>query len=235
MKELPPRRDPRTESTRAALIEAAETLFGELGFEAVTTKQIGSAIGSANKTVVAYHFGSKIDLVNAIYHERFPAIEQRRGELLAEVDGGSQSEDLEALLKVLWQPLVELTNSRGVHGHARFLARMLQDDDLELSRRMVQHISPMTRGLVYRISAHLPVGPGPFYNLRWQLATRLILDAIVFMDLNAQWLSGPAEHAQIFDDALAMAKAAMTAPRRPVERPAAEDGFRAARAAGNAR
>ena len=57
------RRDPRREATARALIEAAESLFGQAGVDGVSTRQIGAAIGSANTNVVAYHFGAKDALI----------------------------------------------------------------------------------------------------------------------------------------------------------------------------
>lgn len=113
-----PRRDPRREATRAALIEKAEALIAALGVEAVTARQIGAAIGSANNNVVAYHFGGKEELITAIYHHRLPAIEGRRAQLLAALSG----DDLAGLLDALWRPLYEQRGSDGAHSYAAFLA-----------------------------------------------------------------------------------------------------------------
>ena len=51
--------------TRERLITTAERLFAEQGVT-VSNRQVGEAARQANTAVVAYHFGTKADLVRAI-------------------------------------------------------------------------------------------------------------------------------------------------------------------------
>lgn len=53
--------DPRTNPTRAALLDAAERLFSEKGYAAVGIREIAEAAG-ANLASIKYHFGSKSSL-----------------------------------------------------------------------------------------------------------------------------------------------------------------------------
>jgi TetR/AcrR family transcriptional regulator, regulator of cefoperazone and chloramphenicol sensitivity len=55
---------PRSEATRAALVNAALDLIGAKGFEAASTREIASAAG-ANIASIAYHFGGKDGLLLA--------------------------------------------------------------------------------------------------------------------------------------------------------------------------
>lgn len=57
-------RDPRTDRTRHALVDAAIRLFGKYGFEHVTIRRIADEAG-ANLAAVNYHFGSKEGLREA--------------------------------------------------------------------------------------------------------------------------------------------------------------------------
>lgn len=116
------RRDPRREETRTALIEQAEALIADFGVDGVSTRRIGAAIGSANNNVVAYHFGSKEELITAIYHHRLPAIEARRAELLAGLDARQRGSELRELIDALWRPLHEQRGQDGRHSYAAFLA-----------------------------------------------------------------------------------------------------------------
>ena len=54
-----------TEDTRLALIRAAERLFSERGFDAVSLREVSTAAGQANNSAVSYHFGSREGLVDA--------------------------------------------------------------------------------------------------------------------------------------------------------------------------
>lgn len=202
------RRDPRTEATRKALLEAGELLFGHFGFEVVTMKQIGAAIGSKNKVVVAYHFGSKSDLMEAIYRERLPFVEARRAQLLAGLRETGLEGDLRRLMIAMWQPLTEITNSDNIHSFALFLGKMVRED-ISRTQLLVRDISPTTRDLVDLINEHVPAF-GPARDLRWQLASRLVLDAIRILDDNTTVCSFP--FAQVFDEAITMAVAALSAP-----------------------
>lgn len=120
------RRDRRAEATRIALIEAAESLFADAGFKAVSMRQIGATIGSANNNVVAYHFGSKTDLIEAIYNHRLPAIDARRRELF-DVARQQGTPNLHELLRIMWQPLFEQVDQQGRHSYGRFLHALMRD------------------------------------------------------------------------------------------------------------
>lgn len=63
-----PTRKPKSRNaaaTRAAYIAAAEKLFAEHGFKGATLDMLGEA-AQANKALVAYHFGSKEGLYDAV-------------------------------------------------------------------------------------------------------------------------------------------------------------------------
>ena len=57
--------------TRKALLEAAEQLFAQHGFEAVSVRHLATAAG-ANLSMVSYYFGSKEGLFEELIASRFP-------------------------------------------------------------------------------------------------------------------------------------------------------------------
>jgi AcrR family transcriptional regulator len=95
------RLDPRREATQTALIEAAEMMFAGAGVDGISTRQIGAAIGSLNTNVVAYHFGSKHALIDAIFRHRLSAIDRRRAALLIEADKDRSAESIHGFLNRL--------------------------------------------------------------------------------------------------------------------------------------
>ena len=67
--------------TRERLLDAAERLFAERGFEATSLRDI-TAKAKANLAAVNYHFGSKEALVRAVFERRLGKVNRRRLELL---------------------------------------------------------------------------------------------------------------------------------------------------------
>lgn len=53
------------DQTRASILEAADALFGQLGFDATTTRDIAERSG-VNKALIHYHFGTKDELLDAV-------------------------------------------------------------------------------------------------------------------------------------------------------------------------
>lgn len=63
------------DQTRARILEAADGLFGSLGFDATTTRDIALRSG-VNKALIHYHYGSKDELLGVLldgYYERLGA------------------------------------------------------------------------------------------------------------------------------------------------------------------
>lgn len=203
------RRDPRRETTRIALIEAAESLFAEGGVEGVSTRQIGAAIGSSNTNVVAYHFGSKEALIDAVYLHRLPAIDARRGELLDEADAKGGATDVAALVRIFFQPLYEQTDSAGRHSYARFLSA-IERSGMIGTRARVSGDFPETDRARSRLFAALPKEIAPLLNVRLRLIAGLMSNTLLLIDREAADDSALAK--SLFDNAVAMAAAAMRAP-----------------------
>ena len=60
-----------TVDKREQLMKTASQLFGEKGFEAVSTRELAKA-ADVNIAMIAYYFGSKEGLFKAMIEERFP-------------------------------------------------------------------------------------------------------------------------------------------------------------------
>ena len=202
------RRDPRREATVRALIEAAESLFGQAGVDGVSTRQIGAAIGSANTNVVAYHFGAKDALIEAVYHHRLPAIDARRGELLDQAIAADRAGDLPTLVGVFAQPLFEQVDGAGRHSYAAFVCGLERSGQIA-SRAAVTGDYPETERLMARIAALLPDGVRAQFDMRRRLAFAMIMHTLALIDRECAHDVAAAQ-AQ-FDNAVTMAAAALAA------------------------
>ncbi len=201
------RKDPRKEATRIAILEAAESLFAEQGIEGVSLRQIGSAIGSANTSVVAYHFGSKDALVEAIFHYRLPAIEMRRETLLQEALQQGCGSEVYSLLRALWLPLFEQVNEAGKHSYAGFMAALMHSSFADI-RLAVSDDYPTASELGERLKQALPANSQARFDGRLAMTTIMVTGALKMIDQSAKSsTSGP-----LFEDTLRMASAAFMTP-----------------------
>ena len=199
----------RGDMTRIALIEAAESLFAEAGVDGASTRRIGAAIGSANKNVVAYHFGSKEELIRAIYRHRLPQIDARRRELLDAADAAGLGTDPAALVRAFHLPFFEQTDGAGRHSYARFIAGLERSGRIA-TRGEVTSEFPETDRLSRRIRACLAPEIAPLLDIRIRLTTGLVASALLQIDQDAA--DDAARARELFDNAIAMAVAALAAP-----------------------
>lgn len=202
------RADPRREQTRIALIEAAESLFAEAGVDAVSTRRIGAAIGSLNTNVVAYHFGSKEALIDAVYHHRLPAIDARRGELLRALEAQGRASDIATLLVAFALPLFEQRDASGRHSYARFLDA-IERAGLSARRALVSASFPETDRLLSHIAAALPAEAVAGLGTRLRLVTGMLTAALRILD--AEGPHDAAAAREQFEQVVVMATAALIA------------------------
>ncbi|MCJ2178031.1 TetR/AcrR family transcriptional regulator [Novosphingobium album (ex Hu et al. 2023)] len=203
----PKRADPRRDATCLAIIEAAESLFAEQGIDMVSLRQIGAAAGAKNTAVVAYHFGDKEALIEAILRHRLPEFEKRRGELAGPMQGRGLS--LEDTLRVLWQPLFEQRNAQGRRSYAAFL--------LNLGRSRWGWVwmgagldVPVTLELGRTIRNLMPAGAQKRFSERMIATTALVMS--VLEAAGKSHGAGPETDRELFEDAVRMASAALRAP-----------------------
>lgn len=200
------RKDPRKEATRQAIIEAAETLFAQQGIDGVSLRQIGSAIGSSNTSVVAYHFGDKESLLEAIFHYRLPAIDARRQSLLQQAIDNGVAEDPLQLLRALWLPLFEQTNDAGQHSYAGFMS-VLMFSTLGGIRLTLNTDYPTAIELAERMQALMTPAQRALFDSRVLMSTVMVTGTLKMIDQPDTAMNGQ----RLFEDTLRMACAALFA------------------------
>jgi len=173
-----PGREPaRREPARERIIEVAERLFAERGIGEVSLREIGAAAGQRNHGAAQYHFGSKEGLVLAIVEHRMRPLNERRVELLAELDRAGRGDDVRAVVEALLQPFVEFVARSGTHW-ARFLAQAASEPGLP---SLVTLKRPEMRGLrevVVRLERALRDLPPVLRDDRLALAGTLLIHAV---------------------------------------------------------
>jgi AcrR family transcriptional regulator len=100
-----------TSSTGLQLLLTAERLFARHGIDGVSLRQIAAEAGSSNNSAVRYHFGTKSELLAAIFAHRLDDLLRRRA-LLAE---RADPDDLRSCLEAHLLPLLELAEDPDCH------------------------------------------------------------------------------------------------------------------------
>ncbi|MVZ89897.1 TetR family transcriptional regulator [Microbacter sp. ANSKLAB05] len=110
---------------KTAMLEIAEQLISERGLDRVSMRDVATAAGQRNNSAVQYHFGSRDGLILQVLRRRLTALDVDRRQRLAEIDEQGLGTDLAALVRVLFEPIVELLRSQPESTYyARFLQRV---------------------------------------------------------------------------------------------------------------
>src|SRR5437762_8918128 len=120
----------KSSATQGQILDAAEALFMEHGFEATSLRQI-TAAASVNLAAVHYHFGSKEDLFEAVLRRRLDPMNQERLDLLTRFEHESAPKPLscEKILAAMFIPALRLARDpeRGGKNFLRLLGRAYAD------------------------------------------------------------------------------------------------------------
>lgn len=115
--------------TRKRLLDAAEGLFAEKGFESASLREI-TAAAEANIAAVNYHFGGRDNLIDAVMARYVIPVNQERirllDELLSRETPLSAREVVEAFLRPLENCISEQESRQKLF--AQFMGRMMMEE-----------------------------------------------------------------------------------------------------------
>lgn len=116
---------PGWSGSKLALILAGETVFARDGIENASLREIASLAGQRNHNAVQYHFGSREDLMQAVFEYRMEQMEDRRCQMLAEARAGGNEIGTRKIVAIIFLPQLELIDAQGDHSYAAFLSEYL--------------------------------------------------------------------------------------------------------------
>jgi AcrR family transcriptional regulator len=133
--------------TAARIFLAAERLFAERGFEGVSVRDI-VAEAEVNLAAVSYHFGSKSELLLAVFRARTKQLNRERREGLRAAEAQHDGAPLEAIVRaLLGPPILWRDPSSGKDTASRFISRVLSEATPELRKILETDVSHLQRFL----------------------------------------------------------------------------------------
>ena len=206
------------QQTSLKILTAAETLFAQRGIEAVSLREIAAAAGQLNSNAAQYHFGTKENLVQAIFRFRVAAMSGERERMLATAEARGRLQDARTLLEIFYLPYLDLINAEGKHSYAAFVSQylvryrplgMLHFADRESSEtRSIRRLIELLR----RRISHVP--PDVADN-RIDFASVAFTNMLIAYDNEKRRSTSNVPFVELIDDTLQMMEAAFCAPYRP--------------------
>ena len=200
------------EESRTALLDAAERLFAIHGVETTSLRDIAIAAGQRNNSATQYHFVDREGLVAAVFTRRMDEINERRIQMISDVDRNGQDGDIVALASALMFPLIEyVTTHDGWYG--RFLLRTESDQFAKEVKNTLAAAVPVFE-VMRRLFVLLDGLPSRVRNARIQQLMTHYISAVAdwewARDRDQKRLSPP----ELFDDVLATGCGILLAPAR---------------------
>src|ERR1700751_4545248 len=161
---------PKSSVTQRRILDAAEALFMEHGFEATSLRQI-TAAAAGNLAAVHYHFGSKEELFEAVLRRRLDPMNQERLALLTRFEHESAPKPLscEKILAAMIIPALRLARDpeRGGKNFLRLLGRAYADPAPFIRRFLSEQYALMIARFKAAFRRALPQLPKK--ELSWRL------------------------------------------------------------------
>ncbi len=143
--------------TRGRLLDAAEALFAEHGFEGASLRAITARAG-ANLAAANYHFRSKEALLDAVIDRRIGPVNTERLRRLDELEAraGDAPVSIEAILEAVVAPALRL--SRDPSGGAVFmrLVGRMHAESGRLWERFIERMRPIQQRFGAALARALP-------------------------------------------------------------------------------
>ena len=154
------------ESTKGALLDAAERLFAEAGVDATSLRAITQAAG-ANLASVNYHFGSKEGLVRAVLARRIGPLNRERIARLEQSERDGASPALDQVVRAFVAPTLEMVRSEaGGPAFARFVVRAFTEPNPALRSMLEEQFREVVARFTAVLARCLPELPAE--DVHWR-------------------------------------------------------------------
>lgn len=145
--------------TRSRILDVAEELFGERGLDRVSIRDI-TREAKVNLASINYHFGSKEDLIAAVFERRVVPVNEARLAALdvVEKSAGKKIPKLEAILEAFIRPTLQssLKPSKGGTAFSKLFGRCLSEPSPEVEALLKRQFEPLVERMDAALKKALP-------------------------------------------------------------------------------
>ena len=154
--------------TRTRILDAAEELFMQHGFEG-TSMRLLTAKAGVNLAAVNYHFGSKHALVEAVFRRRLDPMNQARLAGLDSLEARSQAPAPEEIIRAFLSPTLKLVEDAksGGRNFTRLLGRTYTEPAKPVRQLIGQIYAPVMDRFKKALARALPQMPAE--ELVWRM------------------------------------------------------------------
>lgn len=156
--------------TKTRILDAAEELFAESGYQSTTLRQITAEAG-VNLAAVNYHFGSKEALLEAVFERRLIPLNKTRTKEIKAVIEEARAKDLRpqvnALMRGFIGPTLRVRDSgKGARNFIKLVAHSNIESSGLAQKLFFRHMGPLIHLLTKALAEALPGIPEG--DLRWR-------------------------------------------------------------------
>jgi AcrR family transcriptional regulator len=145
--------------TKLRILDVAEELFGERGLDRVSIRDITDK-AKVNLAAIHYHFGSKEDLIAAVFERRVVPVNDARLTALDAVEksAGKKNPKLEAILGAFIRPTLQccLQPSKGGTAFSKLFGRCLSEPSPEIEALLKKQFEPLMERMDAALMRALP-------------------------------------------------------------------------------
>ena len=147
--------EPARPDRRQAILLAAEKLFAQHGYHAVTIRQIAEEAG-VPLALVGYYFGPKHELFHAIFEHWSHSIDERLARLAAVTIEPDDARTLPRIIEAFTAPVLALRASSEGEYYALLVARELYHATEEADRVLRAYFDPLAEAYIDALHVALP-------------------------------------------------------------------------------
>jgi len=145
--------------TKARILDVAEEMFAEQGLDRVSIRDI-TRQARVNLAAINYHFGSKEDLIAAVFERRVVPVNRARLAALEAVEkvAGKKGPKLESILEAFIRPALQasLEASKGGTAFSMLFGRCLSEPSPQVEALLKKQFEPMAERMEAALRKSLP-------------------------------------------------------------------------------
>jgi len=143
--------------TRSRVLDVAEVLFAERGLDRVSVRDITKK-ARVNLAAINYHFGTKSELIAAVFERRIVPLNQARLAALDQIEkaSGAKGPRLEKVLEAFIRPALQQQSLEGGGAFSKLFGRCLSEPNPSVEALLKKQFEPLAERMHAALQRSLP-------------------------------------------------------------------------------